>query len=58
VTLGNAKQVLAEAERALEQCPDGATFAWAYKAEALRLLGRYEESVAAAQKIPALRVID
>jgi hypothetical protein len=29
VSPGNASQVLQEATRALQQCPDGVTFAWA-----------------------------
>ena len=40
VTTDNAPQVLMEATRALEQCPNGATFAWAYKQRALQSLGR------------------
>jgi hypothetical protein len=52
VTPGYASQLLQEAKRALEQYPEGATCAWAYKAEALRLLGRYDESFEAALKIP------
>jgi hypothetical protein len=47
----NASQGLDEAERALRNCPDGATFAWAYKAESLRLLGRYQESFDARLKV-------
>jgi hypothetical protein len=35
------------------------TFAWAYKAEALRLMGRYyEESFEAALKVPERLVIE
>jgi len=44
VTPANAGQVADEAERVLTQCPEGATFAWAYKAKALRLLGREHRS--------------
>jgi hypothetical protein len=58
VTPGNAAQVLQEATRALEQCPQGATFAWAYQAEALRLLGRDEESFEAARKVPERLMIE
>jgi hypothetical protein len=53
----NARQVLEEATRALQQCPDGATFAWAYKANALRLLGHHEEERAAARLIPQQLVL-
>jgi hypothetical protein len=52
VTPATAGQVLDEAERALLACPSHATFAWAYKAEALRLLGRHEESKAARVNVP------
>jgi hypothetical protein len=38
----NATHVLAEAELALRNCPGEATFAWGYKAKALRSLGRYK----------------
>jgi hypothetical protein len=58
VTPGNASRVLQEATRALPSCPDGATFAWAYQLEALRLLGRYEESFEARLKIPEKLVIE
>jgi hypothetical protein len=57
VTAEQAPQVLAEADRALEACPDGATFAWVYKARALREMGREEESFEAALKIPARLVL-
>jgi hypothetical protein len=53
----NATQVLAEAERALQNCPGEATFAWSYKARALRTLGRYKEALDAAVKIPKQFVI-
>jgi hypothetical protein len=52
VDRANATHVLAEAERALRNCPGEATFAWSYKARALRALGRYEEALDAALKIP------
>jgi hypothetical protein len=52
VTPATAQQVLEEANRALHHCPDQATFAWAYKAEALRLLGRHAESFEARLLIP------
>jgi hypothetical protein len=52
VDRANATQVLAEAERALQSCPSEATFAWSYKARALRTLGRYQEALDAAVKIP------
>ena len=48
----NATHVLAEAERALRNCPGEATFAWGYKAKALRSLGRYQEALDAALNIP------
>jgi hypothetical protein len=54
---GNAVAVLHEADRALTTCPDGASFAWAYKAQALRLLGRQEESFLASLNIPKQLVI-
>ena len=50
--------MLQEANRALEQCPHGATFAWAYQAEALRLMGRARESFEARLKIPERLVIE
>jgi hypothetical protein len=53
VTPMNAPAVLREADRALAACPEGATFAWAYRAQALRWLGRGEESRAAQRKVPA-----
>jgi hypothetical protein len=46
-----------EAERALQNYPDGATFAWAYKAEALRRLGRRQEAFDAGLQIHAKLVI-
>jgi len=57
VTAANASAVLDEAERALRNCPSdggyqGATFAWRYKAEALRRLGRDDEAREAARHIP------
>jgi hypothetical protein len=57
VDRANATQVLAEAERALQNCPGEATFAWSYKARALRILGRYQEALDAADKIPKQFVI-
>jgi len=57
VTVGNAGEVLREADQALAACPHGATFAWAYKAEALRILGRNRESFEARRKIPEQLVI-
>jgi hypothetical protein len=52
VDRANATYVLGEAERALRNCPDDATFAWSYKARALRTLGRHQEALDAAVKIP------
>jgi hypothetical protein len=52
VDRANATHVLAEAERALQTCPGEATFAWGYKAKALRALGRYQEALDAALNIP------
>jgi hypothetical protein len=52
VDRGNAAQVLAEAERALRNCPGESTFAWSYKARALRTLGRHQEALDAAVRIP------
>jgi hypothetical protein len=57
VDRANATQVLAEAERALQNCPGEASFAWSYKARALRILGRYQEALDAADKIPKQFVI-
>ena len=57
VERANATHVLAEAERALRNCLDEATFAWSYKARALRILGRYQEASDAALKIPKQFVI-
>jgi hypothetical protein len=53
VTAANARQVLEEANRALQHCPGGATFAWAYKVKALRRLGRHQEAWEAQLRIPA-----
>jgi hypothetical protein len=44
VTAANASAVLDEAERAVRNCHEHATFAYAYKAKALRLLGREAEA--------------
>jgi hypothetical protein len=52
VDRANATHVLAEAERALQTYPGEATFAWGYKAKALRALGRYQEALDAALNIP------
>ena len=57
VDRANATQVLAEAEQALRNCPAGATFAWSYKARALRTLGRHQEASDAAVKIPQRFVV-
>jgi phytoene/squalene synthetase len=54
----DARQVLAEAERALRHCPEDTTSAHVYKAEALRLLGRHEEAQAAARMVPREIVIE
>ena len=54
----NAHRVLGEAERALAACPNGARFAWAYKSEALRLLGRQAESDAARRQVPKVLWIE
>jgi hypothetical protein len=53
----NATEVLAEAERALRNCPSKASFAWSYKARALRTLGREQEALDAAVNIPQRFVI-
>jgi hypothetical protein len=53
----NATEVLAEAEQALRHCPVEATFAWSYKARALRSLGREQEALDAAVNIPQRFVI-
>jgi hypothetical protein len=58
VTPQNAAAVLKEATRALDTCPEAATFAWAYRAEALRLLGRYEESAEARRQVPQQLIIE
>jgi hypothetical protein len=52
VTRAHAPQVLEEAERALRHCPEGATFVWAYKAQALRIMGRFQESFEAWRNVP------
>jgi hypothetical protein len=57
VTPANAPQVLEEANRALRHCPDGATFAHAYKANALYQLG-FPTAAAAARKVPEKLVIE
>ena len=57
VDRANATQVLAEAEQALRNCPADATFAWSYKARALRTLGRHQEALDAAVKIPQRFVV-
>ena len=54
----DAPQVLAEAERALWHCPDGATFAHAYKADALYRLGFPVAAAEAAHKVPEKLPID
>jgi hypothetical protein len=51
-TPATTSHVLMEADRALQQCPDGATSAWTYKTEALRLLGGHQEAFEAQLKIP------
>ena len=58
VTRENAQAVLHEADRALAACPEGATFAWAYKANALALLGRHAEAHAAAARVPRALILD
>jgi hypothetical protein len=57
VVPANAETVVHEADQALAACPDGATFAWAYKAQALRLLGRHEEAFMASLNVPKYLVI-
>jgi hypothetical protein len=52
VTRDNAPEVLAEADRALAQCPAAATFALAYRAQALAQLGRHAEAKRAQAQIP------
>ena len=39
-------------QRALQVCPEGASFAWAYAAESLRLLGRQADADAARRRVP------
>ena len=56
VTEANAGEVLQETWRALRQCPEEATFAWAYHSNALWMLGRHEEASLAARMAP--RVIE
>ena len=58
VTPANASAVLREADRALAACQGGATFAHAYRGEALRLLGRQEESLAARRQVPKVLWIE
>ena len=57
VTRDNAPAILEEAERALRNCPDGATFVYAYKANALSRLGFPAAAEAAARHIPEALVI-
>jgi hypothetical protein len=52
VDRANAIRILTEADQALQSCPSEATFAWSYKAKALRSLGRYQEALDAALNIP------
>jgi hypothetical protein len=57
ITPANAGHALEEAERALERCLGSgnfasATFAWAFKAQALQLLGRHREAFEAGLTIP------
>jgi hypothetical protein len=52
VTRDNAPEVLAEADRALAQCPAAATFAQAYRAQALSQLGRHADAKRAQAQIP------
>jgi hypothetical protein len=58
VTPANATAVLAEAERALSHCPDGASFVHAYRANALYLLGRAREAFEAQLKVHERLVIE
>ena len=58
VTPENAAGVLQEAERALAHCPAGASFAWAFRAQALQALGRVEEARSAASQIPKVLRIE
>jgi hypothetical protein len=64
VTFGNAAHVfdpahvLEEANRALRTCSDHATFAYAYKANALHRLGRNAEAFDAHLKVPEQLVIE
>jgi hypothetical protein len=58
VTPANATAVLAETERALSHCPDGASFVHAYRANALYLLGRAREAFEAQLKVPERPVIE
>jgi hypothetical protein len=48
--------VLREAERAIHACPSEANFAHLYRAEALRLLGRYAEADEARRKGKPVRL--
>jgi hypothetical protein len=58
MTTANASQVLEEANRALRNCPNAASWAYAYQAEALLRLGRDEEARAAARQIPKVLRLD
>jgi hypothetical protein len=52
VTPANAPAVLREADRALQACPAGASFAHAYRAKALRMLGRESDVLDEVLKVP------
>jgi hypothetical protein len=52
ITPAIARAVLDEATRALDQCPGSATFAWAWKAQALQVLGQYQGAFDAGLHIP------
>jgi hypothetical protein len=58
VTEANAAEVLVEANRALEECPGGASFAWSYKTNALLRLGREAEVLEAWLHVPEKLVIE
>jgi hypothetical protein len=56
-TTATAAEVLGEADRALRTCPEQATFAWAYRANALKRLGRPDEAREAASHIPGAPIL-
>jgi hypothetical protein len=56
VRRADAEAVLSEADRAIQGCPTAANFAHRYRAEALRLVGRYAEADEARRQAKPVRL--